>query len=104
MVAGHVREQHAGAFEHVALFDQAREPATARFALPFIAAEGLAVGRFEAGDDAGLDVEEVRAGSGEVEHVASLHHHSGLRRASIARWPMSRRIWHPSNRIWSATS
>ena len=58
LAAQHVREIHPAAFQHLAFFDQPRDAAAAFGALPGIGAERQAVGGFECGDDARLQVEQ----------------------------------------------
>src|SRR5206468_8616615 len=79
-VARDVREQHTAAFEHVPIFDGARD-ATATFrACPLIAAKRAAINRLEALDDSRLQRKEIRTCSGKIHRVRQSTARSGVAR------------------------
>ena len=59
LAADHVREQHTGAFEQIALLDDSRDATATFVARPDIGAEWIPVERFESRDDARLKIEKV---------------------------------------------
>lgn len=103
-----VAEQHAGAFEQLAAFEQARHAAAAFGPDPFVGAERAALGGFQRPDDAGLQAGEVAADVGDGQCV---HRRFRLRvglglllRRLSARQPMSLRYWRPSKWMPSMAS
>src|SRR5438874_4566308 len=99
-----VREVDPAALEYVPLFDDAGHAFAAGCALPRIAAERLAVDRFEASHDTGLQVDEIVVGAGRIHGEWCNRFNAGRRRfaavqprrGASARLPMSLRYCMPS--------
>ena len=87
-LALHVAEVAAAALEHVAFFDQLRQPVAfepaAGLARPAVACEGLAVLGLEGADDVALQAEQVGANRSGVNHWQKLQSSSGRRGIGFA--------------------